>query len=56
MKRKGLAMGLILCLLFGFLPTNAWADDSGNLDLKNGSITITETGYTQGGTSETSYT
>lgn len=53
MKRKEIAIGLIFCLLIGFLPTNAWADGEGSLDLQNGSITITESGYTQGGTSGT---
>lgn len=47
MKRKEIAIGLIFCLLIGFLPTNAWADGEGSLDLQNGSITITESGYTQ---------
>lgn len=71
MKRRLLASILSLVMMLGLLPTAVWARDTGSgeegtphetatskeLDLADGSIVITETGYTQDNAeSETAYT
>ena len=53
MKKRLLATFLSFVIVIGLLPSTAWAAEPGVLDLSNGSITITSTGYTQGASSET---
>ena len=48
MRKRLLASFLCLCLLVGQLPTMALAAEPVELDISNGSIIITETGYSQG--------
>ena len=52
MKKRLLALFLSMCLVVGLLPTAVLAADvepeAGTLDLSQGSITITATGYKQG--------
>ena len=52
MRKRLLASFLCLCLLVGLLPTTALAGGTGTeqptLDISNGSIIITDTGYSQG--------
>jgi hypothetical protein len=61
-KKRGLSIGLVLCLLVGMLSIVALAEGNEqgtlvNLDLSNGSIIITSNGYTVGdSTTETAYT
>ena len=57
MKRnKVLAMVLALAMVVSLLPATAFADGVAELDISNGDITITETGYTQGNGTETPHT
>lgn len=58
MKNKVLSCLLMLCLLITTAPSMAWADlnDGGaELDIADGSITITESGYTQGSGSQVAW-
>ena len=48
MRKRLLASFLCLCLLVCLLPTMALAEEPVELDISNGSIIITETGYSQG--------
>ena len=52
-RKKVLALILTLALVVSLMPVTAYADDAAELDISNGDITITETGYTQGTGTET---
>ncbi len=57
MMKKLCSIALALCLISSLLPASVWAaEPNGSLDLSNGSIIITETGYSQNGTDEIAYT
>ena len=60
MKKRILAILLSLCMVISMMPATALAQtesqtESQNLDLCNGSIVISENGYTQNGVDEVSY-
>ena len=56
--RRALACLVSAAMCVAFTPAVAWGEGaaSGELDVSKGSITITATGYTIGGGSETAYT
>ncbi|MBQ4578552.1 MAG: hypothetical protein IJA84_05755 [Clostridia bacterium] len=58
MKKKYLAWMLCAAVILGLVPGQAFAADGDavTLDLGDGSIVITETGYTQGAAEETAHT
>ena len=56
--RRALACLVSAAMCVAFTPAVAWGEGaaSGELDVSQGGITITATGYTIGGGSETAYT
>lgn len=48
MKKKLVSCILVVCMLLTMLPTMAWAEEAKVLYIDDGSITITDAGWTQG--------